>query len=195
MIAAARAVAHWFRPGVLCLVVLAASALVGCSSPPGASVSVTLASLFDQPVHIVVSGLNPGQAVTVGLRSADATGAVWTAQAVFRPDQSGTVDLATAPAASGSYRGIRVADRTVGRTADDHANGVLPARCDGQPGAAGLTVPMGYRPAVYGSGYGSGPDVFSRRSSSQAAGTKMGRRITDHSRKFTMTGFSGGDPG
>ena len=57
-------------------------------------------------MHIVVSGLNPGQAVTVGLRSADATGAVWTAQAVFRPDQSGTVDLATVPAVSGSYRGV-----------------------------------------------------------------------------------------
>ena len=56
-------------------------------------------------MHIVVSGLDPDQTVTVGLRSADAFGHVWTSQAVFRPDASGTVDLATTSAMSGSYRG------------------------------------------------------------------------------------------
>jgi hypothetical protein len=71
--APAWAVTPWFRRGVLCLLFLAASGLVGCSSPRAVSVSVTPASSpFDQPVHIVVSGLDPGQAVTVGLRSADA---------------------------------------------------------------------------------------------------------------------------
>ena len=63
-------------------------------------------SLFDRPVHIVVSGLDPDQTVTVGLRSADAFRHVWTSQAEFRPDSSGTVDLATASAMSGSYRGV-----------------------------------------------------------------------------------------
>jgi dienelactone hydrolase len=83
------------------------AALFGCSSPRGVNVSVTPASsLFDRPVHIVVSGLDPDQTVTVGLRSADAFGHVWTSQAVFRPDSSGTVDLATTSAMSGSYLGV-----------------------------------------------------------------------------------------
>ncbi len=57
-------------------------------------------------MHIVVSGLDPDQTVTVGLRSADAFGHVWTSQAAFRPNGSGTVDLATTSAVSGSYRGV-----------------------------------------------------------------------------------------
>lgn len=81
---------------VLCVVALAAGTLLGCRFPRGASVSVTPASsLFDQPVHIVVSGLDPSHTVTVGLRSADAYGHVWTSQAVFRPNGSGAVDLAS----------------------------------------------------------------------------------------------------
>jgi dienelactone hydrolase len=88
-------------------VVIAASALPGCSSPRQGAVSVTPeSSLFDQPVHIVVTGLDPDRTVTVRLRSADTLGHVWASQAVFRSNGSGKVDLASAPAVTGSYRGV-----------------------------------------------------------------------------------------
>jgi dienelactone hydrolase len=107
VIAPSPTVARKLRRGGLCVVIIAASALLGCDSPRDVSVSVTPASsLFDQPVHIVVSGLDPDRTVTVGLRSADVLGHVWTSQAVFRSSGSGTVDLASAPAVSGSYRGL-----------------------------------------------------------------------------------------
>lgn len=90
--------------------VIAAGALTGCSSASTrshADVSVTPASsLFDQPVHIVINGLRPGSTVTVGLRSVDSYRHVWVSQAVFRSNGSGTVDLARAPALSGSYSGV-----------------------------------------------------------------------------------------
>ena len=57
-------------------------------------------------MHIVVSGLDPGRTVTVGLRSTDMNGYAWASQAVFRSNGSGTVDLADAPAVSGSYHGV-----------------------------------------------------------------------------------------
>jgi dienelactone hydrolase len=93
---------------VLCaLLVAAASLLVGRDSPPPVSVSITPAwSLLSQPVHIVVSGLGSGRNVTVELRSADVSGLVWTSAAVFRSTRSGTVDLATDSAVSGSYQGV-----------------------------------------------------------------------------------------
>jgi len=50
------------------------------------AVSVTPgSSLFDQPVHMVVTGLDPAHTVTVGLRSADHFKHVWTSQAVLPP--------------------------------------------------------------------------------------------------------------
>jgi dienelactone hydrolase len=90
--------------------IIATGVLTGCGSPPAVSaarVAVTPASsLFDQPADIVVSGLGPGRTITVGLRSVDARGTVWTSRAVFRSSGAGTVDLATAPAVSGSYDGV-----------------------------------------------------------------------------------------
>jgi hypothetical protein len=107
VITASPIIASKLSRGAFCMVVIAASALFGCSSPRHGGVSVTPeSSLFDQPVHIVVSGLDPDRTVTVGLRSADTLGQVWTSQAVFRSNGSGKVDLASAPAMSGSYRGV-----------------------------------------------------------------------------------------
>jgi dienelactone hydrolase len=99
----ARIVCH----GAVCAGIIAATGLLGCSSLRHGGVSVTpVSSLFDQPVHIVVRGLDPDSTVTVGLRSTDALGHVWISQAVFRSNGSGTVDLASAKAVSGSYRGV-----------------------------------------------------------------------------------------
>jgi dienelactone hydrolase len=100
-------IAGTLRRGAFCVLVIAASTLLGCSSPRHGGVSVIPgSSLLDQPVQIVVTGLDPDRMVTVGLRSADALGHVWTAQAVFRSNGSGKVDLASAPAVAGSYRGV-----------------------------------------------------------------------------------------
>lgn len=100
-------VARSFYRGAVCVGVIAASGLLGCSSPRHGSVSVTpVSSLSDQPVHIVVRGLDPDRTLTVGLGSTDALGHVWTSQAVFRSDGAGTVDLVRARAVSGSYRGV-----------------------------------------------------------------------------------------
>jgi dienelactone hydrolase len=91
-------------------VIIAAGVLTACGSPPAVSaVRVMVApasSLFDQPADIVVSGLGPDRTVTVGLRSVDAMGTVWTSRAVFRSSGAGPVNLATAPAVSGSYHGV-----------------------------------------------------------------------------------------
>jgi hypothetical protein len=57
-------------------------------------------------VHIVINGLDPDHAVTVGLRSTDANQFAWSSEAVFRSDGSGTVDLASASAISGSNQGV-----------------------------------------------------------------------------------------
>jgi dienelactone hydrolase len=89
--------------------VIAAGVLAGCGSSPPEDVRVSVtpaSSLLDQPVHMVISGLGAGRMVTVGLSSVDYDGHAWTSQAVFQSNGSGTVDLATAPAVSGSYRGI-----------------------------------------------------------------------------------------
>jgi dienelactone hydrolase len=91
---------------------IAAAVLAGCSSPSGSSapaarVTVTPASsLLDQPVDIAVSGLGPGAAITVGLRSVGAKGLGWTSTADFRSNAAGTVNLATAASSGGSYHGV-----------------------------------------------------------------------------------------
>lgn len=102
--------ARGLRRGALCLLIVAVDALAGCTSTStsqASTVTVTPASsLSDQPVHIVVSGLAAEQKVTVGLNSTNASGAAWASKAVFQSNRSGTVDLATAPAISGSYSGV-----------------------------------------------------------------------------------------
>lgn len=107
MVTARPIVARILCRGAVSVGVIAATGLLGCSSPRHGGVSVTpVSSLFDQPVHIIVSGLDPDRTVSVGLRSTDALGHVWTSQAVVRSNGSGTVDLVSAPAVSGSYRGV-----------------------------------------------------------------------------------------
>lgn len=82
--------------------------LGGCSgSHDDGHVTVTpVSSLFAQPVHIVVHGVPANSKITVTLRSTDLNRRSFTSDAVFRSTGSGTVDLATAPALDGSYRGV-----------------------------------------------------------------------------------------
>src|SRR5579862_1658671 len=88
----------------LCLL----AAAIG-SGPAGAAqpaISITPAqSLPDDPLAIRVTHLAPGPA-TVGISSTDAAGYAWASSASFGVRAGGTLDLATATARSGSYRGV-----------------------------------------------------------------------------------------
>jgi dienelactone hydrolase len=87
--------------------VMSAVSLAGCTSGSGnVTVHVTpAASVADQPVSITVSGLSPGTAVTLRLRSTDATRTPWSSSATFRASRAGSVDPARMAARSGSYTG------------------------------------------------------------------------------------------
>lgn len=85
------------------------AACTGSRSPPVRAVRVTTrpkSSVADQAVHIVVTGLNSGEPVTVQVSSTDARGVRWRSSATYRANATGDVDLDEAPATSGSYRGI-----------------------------------------------------------------------------------------
>ncbi len=95
---------------VLGAVVLGGVVLAGCgghaaAGPPEISVSAPVA-LADQAVTIRVTGLAPGQRVTVTAQATDDTGLTWQSDATFTAGQNGLVDLASAAPASGSYQGI-----------------------------------------------------------------------------------------
>jgi Acyl-CoA thioester hydrolase/BAAT N-terminal region/Transposase, Mutator family len=55
------------------------------------------------PVHVTVSGLPPGERVTVQAQTRDGQGRPWESQAHFRASAAGTLNLATAVPVSGSY--------------------------------------------------------------------------------------------
>jgi dienelactone hydrolase len=89
--------------------VMLAGVLAGCTSHsagahPEISVSAPV-SLADQAVTIKVTGLAPGQRVTVAATATDDTGLAWQSDATFTASQQGVVNLATAAPDSGSYRG------------------------------------------------------------------------------------------
>ena len=63
------------------------------------------AALADQPIDVSVTGLAPGQQVTISARSDDAAHIVWRSQATFTAGSDGTVNLSSAKAADGSYTG------------------------------------------------------------------------------------------
>src|SRR4030088_933171 len=90
------------------------SLLLLCAAPAGcgehahrrAAITVTPASgLFDRARSITITGLAPGEVVTVTAISQRADG-TWTASASFRAPSSGTVDLGRRAPLSGSYRGV-----------------------------------------------------------------------------------------
>lgn len=67
-------------------------------------VSATPASgVFDEPVHIVITHVGADRELTVRLRSVDAAGVLFSAQAAFRSNGAGEVDLASAPASGGGF--------------------------------------------------------------------------------------------
>jgi hypothetical protein len=63
-------------------------------------------ALNDQPVRIVVSGLEPGASVTLRAGMVDDFGRSWQAQAQFAAESDGTVDVAAMAPLRGSYTDI-----------------------------------------------------------------------------------------
>ncbi|MGH3295452.1 MAG: acyl-CoA thioesterase/BAAT N-terminal domain-containing protein [Trebonia sp.] len=97
------------RTAVTLGAVMLGGVLAGCSghsagAHPEISVSAPV-SLADQAVTIKVTGLVPGQRVTVAATATDDTGLTWQSDATFTAGQQGVVNLATAAPDSGSYRG------------------------------------------------------------------------------------------
>jgi dienelactone hydrolase len=162
---------------VVVMLALIAFTQAGCGgSHPGpvrGVVLVTPASgVFDEPAHIVVSHVGADRELTVRLHSIDATGASFSAQATFRSDGAGRVDLASAPASDGGfYAGvdpmglIDTMQPASGRTALYRWKGAQPQRFD-------ITVSEG-RSRVASGGFtrrGAAPGVTVRAESIAATG-------------------------
>jgi len=94
---------------------LATVAAVACLAAGGAAGGVAAArpavsitpgrSLPDDSLAIRITHLAAGPA-SIGIRSTDSAGFGWASSATFRVGTDGTLDLATATARSGSYRGV-----------------------------------------------------------------------------------------
>lgn len=151
------------RPGARALLiagVLAVCAAVGaCSSAPESSarLSVTPASgLYDTPFVSTVTGLQPGQRVTLVASSTDRAKAVWRSSAAFVADEHGVVSTDRAPV-SGAY------------TRPDPM-GLVETMSAGAPGSFRLGDPMSAQftiaLTVYDGDQAWAPAVPSRRSRS-----------------------------
>jgi dienelactone hydrolase len=103
---------HVTRGGAAKLVPLAAAVLLGglaaCSSQSAAShpdieVSAPMA-LADQSITMTVTGLAPGQHITVSAQAVDDAHQTWGAQASYTASPAGVVNLTSATPAAGSYQ-------------------------------------------------------------------------------------------
>ncbi len=90
------------------------AALTACAAPPPASrapasrVGFRISqrdSLYDVPLDIRVTGLRPGERVTVGLSATNEFGSQWSARATFVA-RDPVLDLAATAPVAGSYRGV-----------------------------------------------------------------------------------------
>jgi dienelactone hydrolase len=127
---------------VVVMLTLVAFVQEGCGgSHPGPVRGVVLtrpaSGVFDEPVHIVVTHVGADRELTVRLQSVDATGALFSAQATFRSNAAGRVDLASAPASGGGfYAGVNpmglidAMQPAAGGTAPYHWKGAQPQRFD-----------------------------------------------------------------
>ncbi|MEJ5299533.1 MAG: acyl-CoA thioesterase/bile acid-CoA:amino acid N-acyltransferase family protein [Thermodesulforhabdaceae bacterium] len=61
--------------------------------------------LIGDPIHIRVSGLQPGQTGSIVVSGADQFGNIWSSQASFKADGAGTIDTSRDAPVEGSYQG------------------------------------------------------------------------------------------
>lgn len=65
-----------------------------------------LQALVDEPVTISLSGLTPGQTITLWAHARDTSGKEWMSSASFAADEKGAINLASKPPIAGSYRQV-----------------------------------------------------------------------------------------
>lgn len=87
------------------IVALCAAAAAAAGRTARISVTPPAAPLDDRVV-VRVSGLQAGQEVTVRTTTLDVEGRPWRAEASFRADAKGVIDVSTQAAASGTYTGV-----------------------------------------------------------------------------------------
>jgi dienelactone hydrolase len=94
--------------------VLAAMPLTACAAlprsrrapAPGVGFRISQRdSRYDVPLDVRVTGLRPGERVTVGLSATNEAGSRWSARATFVA-RAQVLDLAASPPVAGSYRGV-----------------------------------------------------------------------------------------
>ena len=96
-----------FRSAALATAALFGCAVFACGFASAQTLQVTPnPAMADQPVAIRVSGLQPGERVTIEATLVDGNDAQWTSEAQFVADQQGAIDTSTQAPASGSYKGI-----------------------------------------------------------------------------------------
>jgi dienelactone hydrolase len=79
--------------------------LTACTGSAAGRIAVDETSaMFDDPLHVRVSDVRPGQQVTVIASTTDADGRLWQSTATFVAGPDGSVDVASAVPVSGSYR-------------------------------------------------------------------------------------------
>src|SRR5256884_9932032 len=70
----------------------------------------------DEPFRLTVSGLPPGEPVTIRAATRDGELREWASYATFLAGDDGTVDVSTAAPLSGTYSGVdRSEERRVGK--------------------------------------------------------------------------------
>jgi dienelactone hydrolase len=85
---------------------LALAASLACSSVSHGPLTITLDKstvLVSSPVHVMASGLDPGEAATLAVTTTDAGGYVWSSSASFNADGNGQIDPSRATPSRGSY--------------------------------------------------------------------------------------------
>ncbi|HEX9105890.1 MAG TPA: acyl-CoA thioesterase/bile acid-CoA:amino acid N-acyltransferase family protein [Longimicrobiales bacterium] len=87
--------------------------LAACLLAPGAAAAQSTARivatpdtvLFDQPIHVRVTGLAPGDTATLRAGATDAVGRAWKSTATFTADARGEIDVARQAPLRGDYAG------------------------------------------------------------------------------------------
>ncbi|MFE7394287.1 acyl-CoA thioesterase/bile acid-CoA:amino acid N-acyltransferase family protein [Streptomyces sp. NPDC057582] len=91
----------------LTLLTLISVGTTGCTEDPGNRAAIEVdapTALADQAVHLRITGLTPGEEVTVNSQTVDGQGKQWQGQATFRADAHGLIALGTARPNAGTYQ-------------------------------------------------------------------------------------------
>lgn len=97
--------ARWIVAPVLLAIWL--TGLAACERASSATIDVDhVTALADEPVHLRVTGLRPGEQVEISAVARDYQSAEWRSHASFAADDAGMVDLERDAPTGGSYQGV-----------------------------------------------------------------------------------------